>query len=98
MNLTETIVFYLLFGAGIAAAIALNRRHEFEKAGLFRIVTGVFFWPVYLPILLDRPPMSESAPAETDPASAKEPDFYAATIARVDSELESALDSLDGWA
>jgi hypothetical protein len=98
MGLTESIVFYLLFGAGIAAAIALDRRQAARADRLFRTVTAVFFWPLYLPILLDRPTRNDALPA-TPTASTEVPlDLYATTITRVDAELEAALDSLDGWA
>ncbi len=98
MGLTESIVFYLLFGAGIAAAIALDRRQTARTDRLFRTVTAVFFWPLYLPILLDRPPKSESATTTTQALNPVPFDVYATTITQVDAELESALDSLDGWA
>ncbi len=98
MGLTETILFYLLFGVGIAAAVALVREGGGRSDRLFRIATAVFFWPLYLPILLDGSSSSKQvlrAPArpESDPA-----DLYAAAIAQVEAELETALDSLDGWA
>jgi len=98
MGFTETIVFYLLFGAGIAAAIALDRQREPRTGRLFRVVTAVFFWPLYVPILLDRPLRFESAATTAHPLQGTQVDLYATTIAQVDTELESALDSLDGWA
>ena len=36
MGLTESIVFYFLFGAGIAAAIALDRRQAARPIGCFK--------------------------------------------------------------
>lgn len=96
MGLTESIVFYLLFGAGIAAAIALDKAAQTGR--LFRTVTAFFFWPLYLPILLDRPLRIESLPTTTHAACETQIDLYATTIAQVDAELEAALDSLDGWA
>jgi len=98
MRLTETIIFYLLFGAGISAAIALDRRQATPADRLFRTITAVFFWPLYLPILLNRPSRHESSTVTPQAASAAPPDVYATTITRVDAELEAALDSLDGWA
>jgi hypothetical protein len=97
MGLSETIVFYLLFGAGIAVAIALDRRPDVQTGSLFRIITAFFFWPLYLPILLDRPLTKQPSPMSPLEGEAQF-DLYATTIARVDGELESALDSLDGWA
>jgi hypothetical protein len=98
MGLSETIVFYLLFGTGIAAAIALDRRPEALTGRLFRTVTALFFWPLYVPILLDRPLTKQPLPTKTHPSCESDIDLYATTIARVDAELESALESLDGWA
>jgi hypothetical protein len=98
MGLTESIVFYLLFGAGVCAAIALDRKHEAQTGRLFRSITAVFFWPLYLPTLLDRPLPTNSLPTATSLPGEVQIDLYATTIARVDAELESALDSLDGWA
>lgn len=98
MELSESIVFYLLFGVGIAAAIALDRRQAARADRLFRTVTAVFFWPLYLPILLDRPPRNEALPTTLQTSNEVPLDLYAMTISRVDAELESALDSLDGWA
>ena len=97
MGITESIVFYLLFGTGTAAAVALDRRQTAQSDRLFRSVTAVFFWPLYLPILLDRPQCNDSLPT-TPAASDISLDLYATTITRVDAELEFALDSLDGWA
>lgn len=98
MALSETFVFYLLFGAGIAAAIALDRRAEAQTGRLFRTVTAFFFWPLYVPILLNRPMTKQPLPTTTHLLCEGDIDLYATTIARVDAELESALESLDGWA
>jgi hypothetical protein len=97
MGFTETIVFYLLFGAGIAAAIALRTEDEPQTGRLFRIITAAFFWPLYLPMLLERPTHTGSS-STPDSSQEAQLDLYAKTISQVDSELESALDSLDGWA
>src|SRR5262245_7539656 len=98
MGLTETILFYLLFGVGVAAAVALRRESGGRGETLFRIVTALLFWPLYIPLLLDRPEQKEPLrrPRERDSVRPGEP--YAAGIAQVEAELEAALDSLDGWA
>lgn len=96
MGLTETLAFYLLFGVGIAAAVAVQREMEQATGKWFRVATAVFFWPLYLPILLERPPRTDAnRSAQIAPAGAD--DDYSAMIARVEAELETALDSLDGW-
>ena len=61
-------------------------------------MTAVFFWPLYLPILLDPPARNEASRTAPNASNAVQLDLYATTIARVDAELEAALDSLDGWA
>ena len=97
MGLTETILFYLLFGVGIAAAVALVREEVGRGERLFRIATAVLFWPLYLPALLDGSVRSKQALPSPPPAAEPE-DVYATAISQVDVELETALDSLDGWA
>lgn len=98
MGLTETLLFYLLFGAGIAAAVALRREGNGATGRWFQTVTALFFWPLYLPILLDRPARSKTRESADQTTPDHGADDYAATISRVEAELETALDSLDGWA
>ena len=98
MGLTETIWFYLLFGIGIAAAVALRSDGAGSAATWFRVTTALFFWPLYLPILLDRPVRESPVAAARESKASQPADEYAETINRVEVELETALDSLDGWA
>jgi hypothetical protein len=98
MGLTETIVFYLLFGIGIAAAVVLTREPGGWGGRLFRTITAVFFWPLYLPILLDRQVQSAPVRHSPEPSAADPAEPFAESIAQVEAELETALDSLDGWA
>ncbi|MGE5190948.1 MAG: hypothetical protein ACM3U2_00485 [Deltaproteobacteria bacterium] len=98
MGLTETILFYLLFGIGIAAAVALAREGGGRGERLFQIATALFFWPLYLPVLVDGSVRSRRLPPPHRQPAADPPDPYAAAIAQVEAELETALDSLDGWA
>ncbi len=96
MALNETLVFYLLFGAGIATAVALRRDENAKTGRWFRVATAIFFWPLYLPILLERPAGAD-VDSMGEPTPGRPADEYAATITRVEAELETALDSLDGW-
>src|SRR5262245_38985158 len=98
MGLPETILFYLLFGAGVAAAVALRRGSCSPGEAFFRIVTAFFFWPLYVPPLLQH--SEEKAPPRSVQArnSGAPDEPYAASIAQVEAEREAALDSLDGWA
>jgi len=88
MGWTETTIFYVLFGVTVSIALALSVR---EARGL-TLATAVFFWPLYLPWLLTgrRTEPSALAPRPSD--------AMAAAIDRVETELEAALASLDGWA
>jgi hypothetical protein len=96
MGLSETILFYLLFGVAVATAVAIATEGGTNHRRLFRIATAVFFWPFYVPVLLDsrtRPPSPSPVTKADQP-----PDQIAISIAQVEAELETALDSLDGWA
>jgi hypothetical protein len=90
------MIFYGVVGVAVAAAVCLRR----DAAGgllneLFRLTTAVLFWPLYLPLLLAR-----SEPPATPPPqpSAAAVDSMARAIAQVETELDAALASLDGWA
>src|SRR5438445_3034703 len=98
MGLMETIVFYLLFGIGVAAAVALTEERGGPGERWFRVATAVFFWPLYLPILLERPVQIQPAQTRPERRAGAAGDELAEAIAQVEAELESALDSLDGWA
>jgi hypothetical protein len=98
MGISQTIFFYLLFGAAIAAAVALGMGKRSWSERSFRVLTAVFFWPLYLPILLDRPERNSAVRQPADESAAKPADPLATAIAQVETELEAALESLDGWA
>jgi hypothetical protein len=61
-------------------------------ASLFRLLTAVPFWPLYVPVLFC-PQGPVSAPDGPDPR-----DDIARAIAQVDGELQATLGSLGGWA
>ena len=97
MNFTISCVFYLLIGGGVAAALFLDDRRLSLGERLFRSLTGLLFWPLYLPVLLQ----SNTAPPAAFPEVARSPDAQDEldrAISQVESELEAALGSLDGWA
>ena len=64
---------------------------------LFRAATATLFWPLYLPILLGKTG-SKSAFQESGPATSEPADEMATLIVQVESELDTALNSLDNWA
>lgn len=94
MRLQETIAFYLLVGVGVAAALLLDSRRRGRLENLLLVLSAVLFWPMYLPLVLSRP-AAETARVETPNPPCDE---MAQAIARVNSELDAALSSLDGWA
>jgi hypothetical protein len=91
--LGQTLVLYVIVGAGVAVAVYLAGGDRRQK--WFCVASAVPFWPVYIPILLTpfRPP-----PAARSENSGGDEDEMSAAIARADAELEGALGSLDGWA
>jgi hypothetical protein len=99
MNLTTTLLFYLLIGLAVAVAVHLAWQQSHRRNRWFSTLTAIAFWPLYLPALLQRAdglPVAEVATARPKPAPA--PDELATAIQQVEAELELALRSLDGWS
>jgi hypothetical protein len=96
MSFTTSIVFYLVMGCCVAVAIYLHDEHRTARQEGFRIASALFFWPLYLPLLLERG--RTHAEAQSSSADAEAPDSLARAIQQVESELDAALGSLDGWA
>jgi hypothetical protein len=95
MTFATTIVFYLTFGVGVAAALLLRRPERGANRQIFRAGVAVLFWPLFIPLLLERADEnSRRAESPTDCAS----DSLARAISQVECELDAALGSLDGWA
>jgi hypothetical protein len=97
MGFVETMIFYHLIGLGVAASVFLSDPGR-GALTVFRVSTGVVFWPLYLPILLAGPklrPRLERRGASPGPSGG---DAMSEAISRVESELEAALAGLDGWA
>jgi hypothetical protein len=96
MNLATTFLVYTVIGAATAGAILL--RHDRAATGerIFRAVTAIVFWPLYLPLLLQG-----SAPMHVSTVAVKRPGLereLADAIDQVEAELDLALGSLDGWS
>lgn len=97
MAISTTILFYLLFGAGVSASLAIVGDAGSPGGRAFRILTALVFWPLYVPALFWR--QSASRLAVDHPIHATEPaDSLAASIQQVEQELDAATQSLDGWA
>jgi hypothetical protein len=100
LGLAETVLFYLLLGAGVGVAVLLRDDGVTSGERCFRVVTAVLFWPVYLPALL-QPVPAESSPAANEaapPRPARPRDELDEAIGQVEQELDTALNSLEGWA
>jgi hypothetical protein len=94
MGLSESLVFYVVLGVAVSAAVWLSADSAERGQRIFQTLSSVLFWPLYVPVLLSRPTGVEvSPPAPRPPA-----DEMAAAIAQVEVELDTALSSLDGWA
>jgi len=99
MGIPETLVFYTIFGLATAVAAQVNDRHRPWAERVFRVVSAVLFWPVYVPILLGPRDTAAAVPGMPGAVETPEPtDEMALAIAQVETELDRALTSLDGWA
>jgi hypothetical protein len=94
--LGQSLLLYVLAGAGVAVAVYLRADAAGRLERAFRVTTAVVFWPLYVPLLLAR--TGEDLPATAaDPAQAPR-DELAAAITQVEAELVAALAGLQGWA
>jgi hypothetical protein len=101
MSLTETLLFYLLVGAGVSAAVWLSEAGATgHSERVFRALSAIAFWPFYLPILLlDRGASGRGTLAAVPRGAAVEPaDEMGAAIMQVEGEMDAALSNLGGWA
>jgi hypothetical protein len=89
----QTLILYLVVGAGVAGAVYLTPRGGRLPGRWFLVVTAVLFWPLYLTVLL-----SSGRAGQVGPTDAPAPDEMAAAIHQVNTELTAALEGLDGWA
>jgi hypothetical protein len=94
MNLGTSLLFYGAIGVAIAAALLVRHDRLGRAERGFRAATALAFWPLYLPLLLEGAAGSVDAPG----APEAPPGELAAAIDQVESELERALGSLDGWS
>ena len=100
MVLTETLIFYLLVGISIAVAVLLRDDGLSSSERLFRTTTAVVFWPIYVPVLLQKVDKywATTAPHSGNPQPESVADAMGAGISQVEAELDTALTSLSGWA
>ena len=91
----QTLILYLVVGAGVAGAIYVTERVARGPGRWFVVATAVLFWPLYLPMLLASGRAGMDRPLGAPP---EVPDELTAAIRQVDAELGAALGGLDGWA
>jgi len=98
MLLVETAIFYLLLGGAVAVAVYIRSQTGNSVAAGLQMAAACLFWPLFVPVLLS-PPVDEAAaigkPAES---VGTHNDGLAAAISQVETELDAALEGLDGWA
>jgi len=98
MLLLEGTILYSVIGVGVAVAVYL-RNDAVSRFGLIsEVIASVLFWPLFVPVLLSERPV-DPLPVIRD--SQEEPDTrdgLTDAISQVETELDAALKSLDGWA
>jgi chromosome segregation ATPase len=98
MLLVETAIFYLLLGAAVAAAEYLRVAGDARLALGLQLVGACLFWPLFLPMLLSPVANDMNAATKKPEPNPGERDGLAAAISQVETELDAALNGLDGWA
>jgi len=94
----ETAIFYALLGACVAVAVYLRGESRSFVASGMQAFLACLFWPLYVPVLLARAEEPPSARIAGSPPNKEAHDGLATAIAQVESELDAALEGLDGWA
>ncbi len=97
MSFTVSCLFYLLIGGGVGTALFLDDKPLGLGERIFRSLSGILFWPLYLPVLLQHTETQDRTD-RLDPPKPVPQDELGTAIAQVERELEAALGSLDGWA
>ena len=96
MGYGVTIFFYLMIGVGIAMALGVSDETGSSKDKIFERLTAPFFWPIYVPVLLAN--RSLASVIEGEKTRPRVNDGMSQLIGQVESELETAFGSLEGWA
>lgn len=98
MLLVETAIFYLLLGGAVAVAVYIRGRTGNAVATGLQIAAACLFWPLFVPMLLSETPDDSAERTEAAESDRTQQDALAAAIFQVETELDAALDGLDGWA
>src|SRR4051812_16626072 len=98
MLLIETAIFYLVLGAAVAVAVYVR---DGSRAGLsvaLQMLAACLFWPLFVPMLLSEPSQLPVTEVMSPQPGTAQQDALAAAISQVETELDTALEGLDGWA
>jgi hypothetical protein len=98
MLLVETAIFYLLLGGAVAVTVYIRSQTASPVVVGLQMGAACLFWPLFVPMLLS--PSVQTASATGEPAAPQVVcnDGLAAAISQVETELDAALEGLDGWA
>lgn len=92
MSFGESLLFYLAIGAAVAVGQQRFDPAAKKNAPWLGPAACCLFWPLFLPLALS------AASAEAKTPHLPPPDELAASIEQVETELDAALASLEGWA
>jgi hypothetical protein len=98
MLLVETAIFYMVIGAAVAVAVYLRGTEGSRVIIGMYVVAACLFWPLFVPLLLSPRVVEPSTTSSSEDSTRATPDSLAAAISQVETELDAALDGLDGWA
>src|SRR5436853_4946256 len=98
MLLVETAIFYLLLGGPVAVAVYIRSGTGNSVAVGLQLAAACLFWPLFVPMLLSESTVGSSERKEPPESNPAQQDALAAAIFQVETELDAALDGLDGWA
>jgi chromosome segregation ATPase len=98
MLLVETAIFYLLLGVAVAVAVYLRSDDTNKVGALLNTINACLFWPLFVPMLLAAPADASTAVSENNNSTEPHSDGLSSAIAQVETELDAALEGLDGWA
>jgi hypothetical protein len=98
MLLVETAIFYLLLGATVAVAVYIRDRTGNTIAIGLQMAAACPFWPLFVPMLLSPSPDDDAASDKSAEPDNVQNDGLSAAIFQVETELDAALEGLDGWA
>jgi hypothetical protein len=96
--LLETAIFYSLIGCGVAVAIFVRGDARSQLATLAPSVCAIVFWPLFVPMLLASSPSDTLTEHNGHSPQPPTDDSMTAAINQVETELDAALEGLDGWA